>query len=283
MSPAERWRRWWLAPEAAINIDVARVLLALTALWVVLSRFDLPSVLSFPPELWETVPFDRRARFLLVFPIGVERVLWIALHLSLIVTIAGAWKRWSCIVSGLLLYHFAPLETVIWTPNPYLRGLTIPCLCLLILGFAERDDRPGWGLRLTQFLMCALYFFAGYSKLFSSGLGWADAHHIRLYLLGLDQFVGMHTDAARALAGHPALCRFIGVFGIVFELAFPLVLFSRRLRWVFIPLAVVFHIANSLVFHIFFHDLALLLVFVDWQWLRAALRSRASSWVTSSA
>lgn len=158
-SGARRFEEFWLAPESAANINAARILLAATALWVVLSRFDLPSTLLFPSELWQTVPWERRLRFLLIFSAPVERVLWGALHIALLMALIGWKRRWSCIASGLLLYHFAPLETIIWTSNPYLRGLTIPCLGLLLLGFAEprwtglgRGAASGWALRLTQAL-----------------------------------------------------------------------------------------------------------------------------------
>lgn len=258
---------WWFAPEPEINLRVARVLLALTALWVVLSRFDLPSILQLPQPLWDTVSFESRARFLLLLPVAIERVLWIALHVSLLLALFGVKERWSCIASGLLLYHFAPLETIIWTTNPYLRGLTIPCLGLLILGFAQR---AGWGLRLTQFILCCIYFFAGYAKLFTSGLEWASPHNIRLYLIGLDDFLGFHTSLARFIADQPALCRFIGIFGIAFELLFPVILVRRSWRRVFVPLAVVFHILNSWLFHVFFHDIAILLIFFDFSGARDA-------------
>lgn len=269
-----RFEDFWLAPEPAANVDAARVLLAITALWVVLSRFDLPAVLLFPRELWETVPFERRLRFLLVLPVQIERVLWAALHVALVMALCGWKRRWSCIASGLLLYHFAPLETIIWTPNPYLRGLTIPCLGLLLIGFSEpRGPRParrtkeGWALRLTLAVFCSIYFFAGWAKLFWSGLAWADARNMRLYLLGLDQFLGFHTTLARWLAESPALCSAIAVAGLLFELAFPVVLFSRRARWLFIPSAILFHAGNSVLFHVFFHDIVLLLMFVNWQWV----------------
>ena len=267
-------RQWWLADEPRINITVARTLLALTALWVILSRFDLPSILQLPQELWMTVPFDRRARFLLVFPVAVERALWIGLHIALLLALFGVKEKWSCIVSGLLLYHFAPLETIIWTPNPYLRGLTIPCLGLLILGFAEG---AGWGLRLTQLLFCGIYFCAGYAKVFTSGVEWASAHNIRLYLLGLDQFLGLNTAAARGLAGQPALCRFIGIFAVVFELLFPIILIRRAWRRIFVPLAAVMHVLNAWLFHVFFHDIAILLIFFDFSGVQAALVRRRAA------
>jgi hypothetical protein len=66
--------------------------------------------------------------------------------------------------------------------------------------------------------------------------------------------------------------------GLLFEFAFPLVLFSERARRVLVPLALVFHVANSLLFRIFFQDVWLLLLFVPWARLlerRPAARAAA--------
>ena len=98
--------------------------------------------------------------------------------------------------------------------------------------------------------------------------------------LGLDEFLGFHTTLARALADHPMLCSAIGAAGLVFEMLFPIVLVSRRSRRIIIPLAILFHIGNSVLFHVFFHNLPLLLMFVNWRWLRERVTSR--SWAKSS-
>jgi vitamin K-dependent gamma-carboxylase-like protein len=268
-----RFDAFWFADEPVENLTMARILLALTALWVVLSRAGLPSVLQFPRELWETVPLERRLRFLLVGSFAVERLLWAVLHVSLLAAMMGWVTRWSCLASGLLLYHFAPLETIIWTPNPYLRGLTIPCLGLLFFAFADATGgasktavRPVLPLRLTQTVFCSIYFFAGYAKLFWSGLAWMQGRNMRLYLLGLDQFLGLHTPVALRLAEWDGLCTAIAVSGLVFEIIFPIVLFVPASRRFFIPAAVFFHVANSMLFHVFFHDIALLLLFANWHW-----------------
>lgn len=275
-----RFEAFWLASEQSVNIDAARILLAASALWVVLSRLDLPSLLLLPQELWQTVPLERRLRFLLIFPVAIERFFWIGLHVVLVMALLGFKRRWSCIASGLLLYHFAPLETIIWTPNPYLRGLTIPCLGLLLIGFAEprvrsvdRSQVGGWALRLTQMIFCSIYFFAGYAKLFWSGIAWANPQNMRLYLLSIDQFLALHTPAARWIADSPSLSLAIGISGMAFELIFPVVMISRRARWVVIPAAILFHIGNSMLFHIFFHNIAVLLIFVNWQWVLDSCRA----------
>ena len=125
---------------------------------------------------------------------------------------------------------------------------------------------PGWPLRLVQVLFCAVYFFAGYAKLWQSGLAWAAPDNMRRYLLLLNQ--GLSADPPSSLgyvvAEWPLACALIGAGGLAFELLFPAVLFWPRLRWVWLPLAAAFHLANSLLFRIFFQNMALLLLFVDW-------------------
>ena len=271
----ERVVEFWFGSEPHVNVIATRVLLAASALWIILSRRDLPGVLSLPNAVWQTIPLQQRIRFLIVMPLGVERVLWLVLHIALVTALLGYWSRWSCFVAGLLLYHFGPFETILWTPNPYLRGFTLPSLGLLILAFANGGSSPNsaWALRLIQVLFSQIYFFAGYSKLLASGLAWLNEQNIRRYLEGLDQSLGFSTEPtlAHALAKFPWICSAIAVAGLLFELAFPVVLFSRRLRRIFIPAAFFFHLANWLVFHIYFQNVFLLLIFVNWDWVVARL------------
>jgi hypothetical protein len=286
-SGSSAWARFWYAPEPALNLSAARVLLAAAGLWVVLSRHDLPSILAYPPELWDGVSPERRLRFLMVFGVGFERALYALLHLALVGALVGLWPRVACFASGLLLYHFAPFETIIRTPNPYLRGLTIPCLGLLVMSFSRCGDalavwprpreRPGpsgdyrWPLRLVQVLFCQIYLFAGWSKLFTTGWSWASAENVRGHLLALNQALVAPPSASLgyAVAAHPLACSALAWAGLALEFAFPLVLFSSTARWVLLPAAALFHAANSVLFRIFFQNAPLLLLFVDWD---AALR-----------
>jgi hypothetical protein len=276
-----RWDAFWHAPEPARNLAAARMLLAGTALWMVLSRADLPGVLAFPPELWTGVGSARSARFLLGAPLVAERVLFGLLHLALLGALVGAYPRPACFLSGLLLYHFAPLETIIRSPNPYLRGFTIPTLGLMILSFAPGVDAlrwrprrtapppfvtPAWPLRLVQVLFCQIYLFAGWAKLVTSGLAWPTVENVRGYLLALNQ--GLSADPASSLgyavADRSWACALIGWGGLALEFAFPLVLFSPAARLVLLPAALLFHAGNALLFRIFFQNVFLLLLFVDW-------------------
>jgi hypothetical protein len=125
---------------------------------------------------------------------------------------------------------------------------------------------PGWPRRLVQVLFCGVYFFAGYAKLWQSGPAWAAPDNMRRYLLLLNQ--GLSADPPSSLgysvAAWPVACALIGAGGLAFELLFPAVLFWPRLRWVWLPLAAIFHLANWLAFRIFFPNVVLLLLFVDW-------------------
>lgn len=269
------WDRFWHGETAPRNLAVARAVLAASALWVVLSRFDLPSVLAYPSDMWAGVGALRRLRFLIGAPLVVERVLYAGLHLALAAALCGIAPRAACFASGLLLYHFAPLETLVNRPNPYLRGFTLPALGLLLLSFApvlgrwrapQEVPAPAWPLRTVQVLVCQMYFFAGYAKLLVSGVDWPTAANVRGYLLLLNQALSTDPPATLgyALAAHPAACALLGWGGLLFELAFPLVLVSRTARRVLLPLAVLFHAGNALLFRIFFQNVFLLLLFVEW-------------------
>lgn len=291
-SGASGWSRFWYGPEPARNLAAARILLAAAALWVVLSRHDLPSLLAYPPELWAGVSPERRLRFLIVSGVALERGLYALLHVALVCALLGVGSRVACFASGLLLYHFAPFETIIRTANPYLRGLTIPCLGLLIVSFSRCGDawaawpRPAgapppsaeyrWPLRLVQVLFCQIYLFAGWSKLFVTGWSWASAENVRGHLLALNQALVSPPAASwgYALVRHPAACAALAWAGLALEFAFPLVLFSAAARRVLLPLAALFHLANSVLFRIFFQNVPLLLLFVDWDALARRVRDR---------
>jgi hypothetical protein len=259
------WRRFVDGAAPARELTVARILLAGTALWIVLSRTDLLHLLDLSADVWSTVPWARRARFGLLLPQAVEWVLWGVLHLTLVAALLGVRPRLTCALAAVLLFHFGPLESILWTPNPYLRGLTLPVLGLVVLSAA----RPGeaWPVRLIRVLVVQVYFFAGWAKLYESGLAWATADNLRGWLLALEQNYqtpGAASSLAGALAASPVACWVMAVGGLVFELLSPLVLFSRRARLMFVPLALAFHLVTALALHIFFQEFLLLLLFLDW-------------------
>ncbi len=109
---SQAWERFWHRPAPAVDLAAMRILLAGVGLWMALSRHDLPGMLAFPAELWRNVTPERRLRFAMVLPLGAERALYWALHGALLCALLGVRARAACFASGLLLYHFAPFETI---------------------------------------------------------------------------------------------------------------------------------------------------------------------------
>jgi hypothetical protein len=124
----------------------------------------------------------------------------------------------------------------------------------------------GWPLRLIQLFVCQPYLFSGNAKLKAAGPGWASPENMRAWLLlaNLDDQLAPFRAPGLWLADRPVLCLAMGIAALAMDLGFILVLFSRRLRRVLVPAAVLFHAAILVTQNYAFLSAPLLLVFVDW-------------------
>src|SRR5260370_16052751 len=62
-SLALSWNRFWFAPGSPRNLAAARIVFAVTSLWVLVSR-DFAGISGLPAEFWSGVPASARWRFL---------------------------------------------------------------------------------------------------------------------------------------------------------------------------------------------------------------------------
>jgi len=287
-----RWDRFWFEPDSAFNLASVRVIVALHALWIVLSR-DFAGI-SGLGDLWAFVPASVRWRYLVFEGHGtLESVLqWVAVA-ALLGAVIGVFPRVCCLLAGLLVYHLAPLETIIWQAQPYARGLTLSPILLVLLAFARSGDaltvvpRPrrgeavadswhyGWPLKLAFLSVAQIYLVAGYTKLLTSGPAWMSGQNIQRWLLLYNQgdWIAFH-GLGLWIAGHLWLCWLIGIGTVAFELGFVLAVFSRRARRVLVPAAIAFHIIIAFAMNIYVGEAWLLLVFVNWDWVRQRLGRR---------
>jgi Vitamin K-dependent gamma-carboxylase len=268
------WDAAWFAPEPAINLRACRILLALQALWVTLSRPDIPSLTEWPRAFFPSAARLEYLRFGISHGHNAtEWLLWVVLHVLLVLIIAGVWTRVTCAAAAVLLYHFAPFEEIIaGMPHTHFGGLTIPMLGFLILSFAEQprrnsanSDEYRWPLALIQLIFAFTYFFAFLAKLRYSGILWFTGPTIREFLItgwGIT-----HSRWALGVAARPWMCWTLAIATFCFELLFPLAVFSHRARRVLIPVALLFHLGNALLLDIIFPSEALLLLFVNWDWV----------------
>jgi hypothetical protein len=254
-----------------VNQKIARSLVALEALWILLSR-DYAGMWSVPDVFWRAPVAAGRWRYLLSPSLAsVDRVLEVVAALLLVAIVAGIAPRACSFVAAILLYHLAPLETAIWSLGPEARGMTLAPTCLLVCA-ADLDD--GWSLRLVQLLVVEIYLFSAIGKLERSGLSWGSAEHMRLWLLWFNQDsqMAVFTRLGPWIATKLWLCGVIGAATVIMEWSMPLMLFWKRSRLLLVPIALVFHIGVLLTMNIHVPEAWLVLVFVDWESLQARVR-----------
>jgi hypothetical protein len=274
------WERVWFAPGSARGLAAARILVSVHALWILLSR-DLPALSGLPAPFWASVSASARARFLIVegHP-GLEALLgWVAAG-GLLAAVLGLWPRVSCLLAALLLYHLAPLETIILTPSPYVKGFTLAVPALVVLAFAPCADAwslrrraptaPAWEyhwpLTLIRLFVAQVYLFSAWAKLVRVGLGWIAADNVRAWLYFFnerDQLVVFH-QLGPWLAARPGLCLTAGVLTLALELAFVLAVVSPAARRVLPGAMALLHLGILFAMNIAFLYAPLLLVFADW-------------------
>jgi hypothetical protein len=284
---AAAWDRFWFADGSATNLAMARVLVTGHALWILLSR-DPAALTALPAEFWRFVHETARWRFLIFegHPL-TERLLQTTATVALGAALLGLWPRVCCLLAGVLLYHLAPFETMLYTPSPWVKGYTITTLALIVLGCSRCGDalalrsegeRPPaweyrWPLTLVQLALAQVYLFAGYAKMLRTGPSWVlDTVRGYTQLYTQNEEVAVFHALGDWLVAHPSLCVAAGCVAVALNLGFWTVLFSRRARAVLVPFALLWHLAILFTMNIAFLEAPLLLLFVDWEWLRTRLR-----------
>jgi hypothetical protein len=280
------WNDFWFRPASPAGVVAVRFIIAANALWILLSRPTLPSLFSWPDAFHARIDLFLRIRYaFFLVPPAVEWTLFVLLHVALLCAMFGIRPRASCFVAGILLYHFAPVENMLWyLMGPYFSGLTLPVVALLVLAFAEPPGAAGarsseyrWPVALIQIIFAGNYFFAAISKARTAGLGWVSADNVRGMAMA-SLTLETPPPLAERIAASPAACWTIAIVTIVVEWLFILVPFSRIAAAILVPVAFVGHIGIVFVLGIVFLAMPCLLIYVDWEWLadRVPLTRRSS-------
>jgi hypothetical protein len=274
----------FFAPAGPRLLRATRTVLAAQALWIVLSRPDLPGLAAFPEVFWTGVEPGLRHRFAWA-PLGLTFA-WFrfgALVAALLATLAGLWPRLSGLLAAALLYQLAPLEEIlVGIPHTSFGGLTTPTIGLFVLGFAEAPAASAppspelrWPVALTRLVFSFSYLSPLLAKLRFAGPAWFTADNIRAWVMVNAPLT--RAPAGPVVASSEALCWAIALGTLALELLFPLAVFSRRAARVLVPLAAAFHGGTALVLGYFFPSLPLLLLFVDWDVIRGARPAAAAA------
>jgi hypothetical protein len=121
---------------------------------------------------------------------------------------------------------------------------------------------------LMQLLLAWTYFSSALIKLRVAGLKYLTADNLPALAIyhSLDNLHDTNFKIAFMLPQVKQYLPFAVAFVLVWELLFPLAIFWQRIRWWILGIGVVFHLATLFVMNIFFpHQLAMYLIFVDWE------------------
>jgi len=273
------WNSTFFTNESPWMMRGVRVVLAVQALWLLLSRPDIPALVTWPRAFFSSVPPARALRFGIgLFPASVEWGMFALLHIVLLAIIFGRFTRINSAIAGLLLYHFAPFEEIIaGMPHTFFGGLTVPAVGLLILSVAVRVPREAtkwsaeyrWPVALIQLLFSFNYFCAALAKFRFSHISWFTGENIRRWLV--ENWAVTTPPWSLRVAASPFLCWTIALATLFLETLFPLCVVSRTARRILVPLAFLGHIGIVYTLGITFPSILLLLLFVNWDWVALRL------------
>ena len=286
------WSRFWFTPEPADNLALSRLVF-----FTLLAFFYLPHDFS----AWGTVS------------VAYWQPLWLFrfLHLPLlspdaITILQSIWK--VALFAAAVGFCTRTSMMVVAALGTYLLGLghnfgqvyhfdAILVLAFWILAFSRAGDawsidawRHGratvadaeyrWPVQLILVTQALVFFAAGIAKLWTSGAEWFLSDHLALLL----QRVQYHISDADPLvpwgsfiASSPLLYHGMALSTVVIETAYPLALFSRRLRvpLVLAGMGLVVGI-RALMGPTFEHFLFINVFWLPWDRIARTVRARAA-------
>lgn len=263
-----------LRPEPALSLALLRVVVA--ALMPLAPGFrEAARVAAWSPDRW--IAPEGLGWFAHHVPINVPlvtaaQVLVAFAALCALVGIRARLCFGVLAVGGFYLYAIAQLTGHVWHDNHLLWFCALlaasPCADVLAVDARrplDAEDRAyAWPLLAVRLLLGAIYFFPGLHKLLTSGLAWAHADNLRfqLYWKWAEHGVipGVRLDQ------HPSLLHAGGLFVLVFELSFVVLVLFRRTRALAAAAGLAFHLLSYATLQLLFASLWLCYVALfDWR------------------
>lgn len=147
-----------------------------------------------------------------------------------------------------------------------------------------KKDRPAFAyaypILLMQLLLAWVYFSSALIKLRVAGWKYLSPDNLPALAI-FHSLDNLHDTAFRGAFWLPQVREYLPyavAFVLIWELLFPLAIFFRRLRWVILPIGVVFHVSTVFLMNIaFWHQLVMYVVFVNWDRLKTKRTSAISS------
>jgi hypothetical protein len=151
----------------------------------------------------------------------------------------------------------------------------------------KKTERPAFAyaypILLMQLLMAWTYVSSALIKLRVAGLKYLSPDNLPALAIfhSLDNLHDTHFKLAFWLPHVKAYLPLAVGLVLIWEWLFPLAVFWRRWRWWILSFGIIFHLATLFFMNIFFpHQLAMYLIFVDWdRWKDRLSDKKSHQWV----
>jgi hypothetical protein len=280
--PAQRWWRWWFAPQSPVNLAVCRILFygMLLALYLPADYAGwslVPPALTSPIWIFRTLHLLPAPTDAVLVPL---KYLWLT---ALALSCAGLFTRLATAIAFPLTLYLIGLP---YNFGKVQHATAVIVFAALILALSRcgdalsidawrrgrgqrRRERVGpsaeyrWPVRMVWLLMAVVFFTAGATKLRRGGLEWVTSRTFASIL------IAKHYDPdppivrwGLLIAQAPALSLALAAGSVLLELSMPLALFSRRARALLPGLLFLMQLGIGLLMNVWF--LQFVLVYVFW-------------------
>ena len=248
----ERWMRFWFAPQEPAALAICRILV-FALLFLLYLPVDLALWGSVSPVFWTSVGVWEYLP-LPVFSEPALEVMQVVWKASLLLSCIGLFTRASTLTAFVLgayllglphnwgkIHHFDALLVFVFGAMALSR-----CGDWGSVDAWRRRVRPEprasgeyrWPIRFVWVTFALIFFAAGIAKLRNSGLEWVWSDNMARTLVRQQYPASEPTPLVGWgiwLAQHPWLYRPLAAGTLVLEFGYPLALFSRRARALFVP------------------------------------------------
>lgn len=243
----------------------------------------LPVTIMRPTGVMKFLPWSLYDQ--LLTPRGMT-ILKVALVVSLLLSTAGLFTSISTKTSFLLVLFY---QGLVRSFGHFNHDEMLAVYCLAVLAFTPCGDefsldqrfrktkreRPAFAyaypILLMQLLVAWVYFSSVLIKLRTAGLSYFSPDNLPSLAIyhSLDNLHDTSFRLAFWLPQVRAYLPFAVGLVLLWEFIFPFAVFVRKLRWWILGAGIVFHLSTLFFMNIFFpHQLALYLLFVNWDTLR---------------
>lgn len=235
----------FFAPSAPSNLVVARILVFG---YLAYRGYSYTSWYKFGQHSWAPISFFA-ALHIPLLPESVVTVMVPVLRLTAVCAALGVAYRWTAWFSTVCFWYLAGTAQCFGKVDHADNALALSCAILSLAYATDVWSAPQflrrkqvattaapsaeyrWPLQLMLLVVAMMYFAAGWNKHARAGWNWALSDNMLRQMLAHEFSRDPPTNLGVFLSGYPLVCKAMGLWALVVELAAPLALLHRRLGY----------------------------------------------------